>query len=471
MNRPTVLSLVFFLALTGCSVHAPVPIEPSVEAPVRYVNDLAEEPGAVFVSPWWEMFDDPRLDALMQRLFAENFDLDRGLARLRQAQAAFGVARSGLFPAAALSGEAARNRSRDGFVGDSYQGSLAVSYELDLWRKVAARSDAAAYEVAASAADLDVLYISLSAQLADLYYLVVEQHAQQELTRNSVAAFRDTLERVERRYRAGLVEAVDVYQARQNLLAAEARLPAIETRLRTATHAIDVLVGMYPGAEAIGPVEKLPKDPVQFPVGLPASLLARRPDVQAAFARVQAADAGVAAAIADRLPAINLLGSVGSSRTETAAGLLSGNIWRLVADLTLPVLDGGRRRAEVDRRQAQFDASLALYRQAVLNAYQEVENGLVANRTTETRIGILVDQTTAAEGSLRLALDRYMMGVTDYLPVLVAQANQLESRSQLITARRQLVSDRIALAKALGGQWMNQQMSRRMSAEWNETDE
>ena len=471
MRRLLLLFILIGLVLAGCAVHEPASIESVVKAPTRYVNDPAAEPATPLFDPWWKMFCDPRLDDLMARLFAGNLDLQRGLARLRQAQAGFAVTHAGQWPNAMLSGEAARNRSPGGFVGDSYQGALAVGYEVDLWRKFASRSEAAAAEVAASAADVEALYLSLSAQLADLYYLVVEQYAQRELIRNSIAAFRDTLERVERRYRAGLVEAVDVYQARQNLRATEARLPAIEVQLRTAQHAIDVLLGEYPDPQELGIVEDLAEDPAQFPAGLPASLLARRPDVQAAFARVRAADAGVAAAIADRLPAISLLGAAGRARTETVAGLLAGSIWSLGADLSLPILDGGRRRAEVERRQALLEENLAVYRQTVLNAFREVENGLVANRTTEERIALLAEQTAAAESSLRLALDRYLQGVTDYLPVLVAQANQLESQSRLISARRQLISDRIALAKALGGRWMDQQLTRRMTAEQEETDE
>lgn len=471
MRQPVVLFLLLCLVLAGCAGREPTSLEATVAVPTRYVNDRAEPFDTPSLSPWWEMFDDPRLDDLMRRLFAGNLDLERSLARLRQAQAGFAVARAGQWPSATLNGEAARSRSPGGFVGDSYQGTLAVGYEVDLWRKFASRSEAAAAEVAASAADVQALYLSLSAQLADFYYLVVEQYAQRELILNSIAAFRDTLERVERRYRAGLVEAVDVYQARQNLRATEARLPAIEVQLRTAQHAMDVLLGEYPGQQELGVVEDLAEDPAQFPAGLPASLLARRPDVQAAFARVRAADAGVAAAIAERLPAISLLGSAGRARTETVAGLLSGSLWSLAADLSLPVLDGGRRRAEVDRRQALLEENLAAYRQTVLNAFREVENGLVANRTTEERIALLAEQTAAAESSLRLALDRYLQGVTDYLPVLVAQANQLESQSRLISARRQLISDRIALAKALGGRWMDTQLTRRLAAEQEETDE
>ena len=465
------LTFLLLLVLTGCSIKAPQPVEPGIAMPARYHNDAEEVPASTVVVPWWLQFEDPFLDRMMTQLFAGNLALEQGLARLQRARAAFAVTRAGLFPAASLDGEGTRSRTAGGFTGDSYRGSLTVGYELDLWNKFAAQSEAAALTVSASTGDLEALYLSLSAQLADLYFLAVEQRAQQKLTDESIAAFRDTLERVERRYRAGLVEAVDVYQARQNLLAAKTRRPAIEANLKAAEHAIDVLLGDYPGQDRFGRIDTLPRNPARFPAGLPADLLTRRPDVRAALARVRAADAEIAAALAERLPAINLLGALGHARTETLVGPVSGDVWSLVAGLAMPVLDGGRRRAEVERREAAFDENLATYRQTILVAFREVEDGLVANRTTEEQIVLQTQQTTAAEGSLRLALDRYLQGVTDYLPVLVAQARQLESRSELIRLRRQLVSARISLAKALGGQWMKDYSSRGMSAERDANNE
>jgi len=458
------LTILLLLVLTGCSIKAPQPVEPGITMPARYHNDTQEVPGSPTVVPWWLQFEDPFLDRMMTQLFAGNLALEQGLARLQRARAAFVAARAGLFPAASLDGEATRSRTAGGFTGDTYRGSLTVGYELDLWEKFAAQSEAAALTASASTGNLEALYLSLSAQLADLYFLAVEQRAQQKLTDESIAAFRDTLERVERRYRAGLVEAVDVYQARQNLLAAETRRPAIEANLKAAEHAIDILLGDYPGQDRFGRVDTLPREPARLPAGLPADLLTRRPDVRAALARVRAADAEIAAALAERLPAVNLLGALGHAGTETLAGPVSGNVWSLVAGLAMPVLDGGRRRAEVERREAAFDENLAAYRQTILVALREVEDSLVANRTTAEQIALQAEQTTAAEGSLRLALDRYLQGVTDYLPVLVAQARQLESRSELIRLRRQLVAARISLAKALGGEWMQDYSSRRVLA-------
>lgn len=453
---------VFLLA--GCSLHQPQPVELGFDVPQAYRQAAEGEPSLVG-TPWWQHFEDPRLDKLMTQLFAENLDIERAVARLQQARASLKGARASQWPTVTGSGQASRDRAATGTMSETTLGSLSVAYELDLWRKYASRSTAAHFAEEATAADVRALFLSMSAQLADLYFWAVEQQAQLELIAANQEAFRDTLERVERRYQAGLAAAVDVYQARQNLLAIAARRPEIEAQLAVAEHAIDVLLGSYPGAGTIARAEKLPQTPADFGVGLPADLLMRRPDVQAAFARLQASDAQLAAAIAERMPAVNLLGTLGRTSTELITGPLTGDFWSLLAGVTLPVVDGGRRRAEVERQEAVRREVLATYRQTVLNAFREVEDGLVANRTTEQRIAILADQVAAAESSLRLALDNYLNGLSDYLPVLVAQAGQISTQSQLLSARRQLVADRIALAKALGGHWMKEALTRRMSDE------
>jgi len=452
------------LLLAGCSLHQPQPVDLGFDVPHVYLQAGDGELSAAG-TPWWHVFEDSRLDQLMKQLFAENLGIEQAVARLQQARASLEGARASQRPTVTASGQASRDRSATGLITATVQGSLSAAYELDLWRKYASRSTAARFAEEATSADVRALFLSMSAQLANLYFLAVEQQAQLELVAANQEAFHDTLERVERRYRAGLTAAVAVYQARQNLLAVDARRPAIEAQLAAAEHAIDVLLGNYPGVGTTARAEKLPQAPADFGAGLPADLLMRRPDVQAAFARLQASDAQLAAAIADRMPAVNLLGILGRTSTELITGPLTGDFWSLLAGVTLPIVDGGRRRAEVERQEAVRREVLASYRQKVLNAFREVEDGLVANRTTEQRIAILADQVAAAESSLRLALDNYLNGLSYYLPVLVAQAGQISTQSQLLSARRQLVADRIALAKALGGHWMEEALTRRMSVE------
>lgn len=444
------------LLVGGCTLHAPQTIA-APTAPEHFRQ--APLPAAVAAPQdrWWQSFNDPQLDALIVRALAGNLNLAQALARQQQAEALLLGAAASRTPSLALEGQSRRERtvSVGGPVtGTSQRLSLAAGYELDLWQKLAQRSTAAALEFEASAQDRQALALSLAAQLADLYYLAVEQRGQLALADATTAAFADTLERVEQRYREGLVPALDVYQARQSLAAAKARRPQFEATLAVAEHALAVLAGDYPAPDPAWAQAGMPELAPQLPSRLPSELLIRRPDIAAALSRLQAADARIGAAIAERFPTFNLGGAWGYAETALVSGDLSGVFWNLLLNLSAPVFDGGRRQAEVERSQAQFRELLARYHQTVLTAFQEVEDALVKNRNSAARLQLLAEREAAATAALRLALDRYLQGLTDYLPVLVSQGLQFEAEAQLLSSRRQLVSDRIALHRALGGSWM-----------------
>ncbi len=464
---PILLTTVF----SGCGIHRPQAVNPPSPVPESFARQEGPPVESLPIGRWWETFQDKVLNDLMKEAIANNLDLDQSFARLSQLRAVTRQAESVLYPSLTAEAEAGRSRQPGIFganTGNSYSLSLAAGYEIDLWDRNRSGALAAELEERASREDIRSLYVTLSAELADLYYLAVEQRAQIRLTDGTIASFEDTLELVTRRYVQGLVSALDVYQARQNLSFAKASRPVFEANLATAEHAIAVLLGRYPDRNLAGKMAELPETPGAFPAGLPSQLLARRPDVQAEFLRVKAGDARVAEAIADRFPSFNLLGNYGKSRTSFSTGDVTGVFWNLLAGAALPVIDGGRRRAEVDRTEAAFRESLARYRKKVLISFQEVEDALVRNSTTEERIRRLEERVDASDGALRLSLDRYLLGISDYLPVLTAQNAVFTSRSQLLAAKRQLVSDRISLARALGGDWMEEEMEYRWKSSYRE---
>lgn len=476
--RSSGLSRVLCLALfwlAGCALHTPQSIGPPVEVPDAFAERQDEEGQTPLLERWWELFDDPHLNRWMDEVFAGNLELAQAVARIEQFEALSRGGASARRPVLDLQGSAGRAR-QPGIGGpvtdDSYRLSASAAFEIDLWQKLKSRSEAAKLDELASRRDLEALYLGLSARVADYYYLAVEQRAQLELTDRTIEAFAGTVELVERRYRAGLVPAIDVYQARQNLAAARARRPQFESLLATTEHALATLAGRYPQRSEGETLAQLPDAGALFPGGLPSQLLGRRPDLAAALARLQASDERVAAAIAERFPAFNLVGSYGGASSELGSLLDSGNIfWSLLLNLSQPVFDGGRRKAEVDRSRALFREKLAGYHQAVLGAFQEVEGALVRGRTSAERIGLLEAQTAAAEGSLRLATDRYRRGLTDYLPVLTAQGLTFDAQSRLLAARRQLIADRISLARSLGGGWMSDQVQQRLTLEMKEAND
>jgi len=459
-----ILVLMLWLTLTGCAVHRPYAIDLPVPVPESFEEGAGD---GVPLQRWWETFDDSRLNALMDRTFSGNLDLAQAYARLEQVEAVRRSTRSGQLPTLEAGAQGSREDTPGFFgnnTGDGYRLSLAAAFELDLWQKRRSQTRAANDELRASREELQTLYLSLSALTADLYYLAVEQRAQLALTDGTIASFSDTVDLVERRYREGLVSPLDVYQARQSLAAAKARRPDFQATLATTEHALAVLLGDYPQGGTFGDVVALPEAPEAFPAGLPSQVLARRPDVAAAFHRVRASDARVAAAIADRFPSINLLGGWGRSSTAFSTGDIEGEFWTLLADLTLPLIDGGRRRAEADRAKGEFRESLATYQKTVLTAFQEVEDALAMNRATEERIAGLEEEVEAAAGALRMSMEHYLQGLSDYLPVLTAQASHFTADSLLLAARRQLISDRVSLARALGGDWMTGEIEKRLTA-------
>ena len=463
MNR--VSALIMILLLAGCSLHNPTEVRLSVDPPPEYLENQAADESGLPVDQWWLAFNDEKLNLLMAELFDQNLELTQAIARLEQVEALAKITQSAQSPT--LFGGANLGRSQqpglaDDFIGNNQQLSLAAGYEVDLWGKLASQSQAAELELTASRQDVQTLYLGLSARLTDLYFLAVEQRAQLALTEQSILSFADTVSRVENRYNLGLVPAVDMYQARVNLSGAKAARYLFEAALAEVEHAIAVLVGRYPERSPDDSLQKLPDPPGLFEAGIPADLISQRPDLVAALRRVEAADARVAAAIADRFPSISLSGGYGSLRQDVTAGLIKGEFWSLLGNLALPIVDGGRRRAEVERKEALLREAIAGYQQKVLSAFQEVEDALVNNVATQQRVAYLAETAMATQATLRLTTERYLAGITDYLPVLTAQRTFFDVNSRLLAAQRQLLADRISLARSLGGSWMQDKMNARL---------
>jgi NodT family efflux transporter outer membrane factor (OMF) lipoprotein len=463
-----------FVLFTGCTTHTLTSPELPVTLPESFDKLIETTPPPLSSNKWWEAFSDPRLNALMEEAFSNNRNLAQAFSRLDQLLAVTRATRAASRPFLNLEAEASRTK-QPGISGDTtgnnYTLSVAASYELDLWDKLDSRIKGANYRAEASREEIMSLYLSLSAQLADLYYLTIEQHAQIELTDRTVTSFEDTLQRVERRYKEGLVPPLDVYQARQNLASAKANRPLFEAQLAMAEHALSIILGRYPERGLAGDINTFPDTVPVFPSGLPSEVVANRPDIRAALLRLKASDADIAAAVADRFPSFNLLGSYGTSRVASATGDLSGVFWNILVSIAQPILDGERREAEVDRSKAVFKENLSRYHQTVLDAFREVEDALVKNDTTAHRIARLEERTAAAEASLRLSTDRYLQGLSDYLPVLTSQGLHFDAQSKLLTARRQLISDRISLARALGGVWMETELRKHMTTNQEQGEE
>ncbi len=452
--------LPLLLLLAACSPFT-VPETTSPPLPQSYLGASQQE-AVKLPDRWWEVFADPELNRLQQQLLSGNLDLRQTLYRLEQLAALQRAGGAGLWPALTLNGSASRN-STPGITGNSIsnssQISLAAGYEIDLWNRLHNKTTAAELRRKAGQQEAQTLLLSLSAQLTEQYFLAAEQRAQLHLLQRQIERNRQLLEITTERYRAGLTTAGELYQIRKNLAQNESRIPPYRTGLIQAENSIALLLGQVPQAEMTR-IQQLPQLASLLDSGLPASLLTRRPDIAAALLQLQAADQELAAALADRLPAVNLTATLGRSVTQLAGGDIEGSFWSLALGLTQPLFDGGRRKAESDRQQAIREEQLAAYRQTILKAVQEVENALSADQNSAVRVAWLKQQQHISEQDLALAQDNYRSGLTDSSVLLSSEISHLEIVSQNLSAQRQWLSSRITLARALGGSWMAEELEK-----------
>ena len=343
------------------------------------------------------------------------------------------------------------------FTTESYLLGLSASYELDLWGRLRASDRSAQLSFEATREDLYTAMQTLTAQVVLTWLDILQYQQVLEVVRKQLEANQTTLELVELRYRKGRATALDVYQQRQAVAQTQAMRPPLEAQLETLLHQLAVLLGKYPRTDLKLTADVFPETGPLPDQGLPADLLARRPDVRAAGLRLRAADWQVSAARADRLPAIRLTASASYNAAEW--DLLFDN-WmaKLAASITGPIFDAGRRKAEVERTRAVVDERLAAYKQAVVTAVQEVEDALVREAKQREYVDALKFQLETAQASHREALGRYQKGLSDYLPVLSALTYAQSLERSLVQADHDLLVYRTQLHLALGGSWMEREL-------------
>lgn len=444
------------LLLAGCaSLRSPAP--PDDPPPVPATWSLPSAASAAPDAAWWRAFGDPWLDRLVPQALAANADLRAALARVAQARAARASAAAGdAFTLGAGGGAQASRRDGQGGSSRGWNAALDAGWEPDLTGATAAGLAAAEAELAATGASAAFTRVSVAAELV-LAYLEL-RGAQQRLAvaEANLASQEETLQITRWRVQAGLASAVDLDQAESAAAQTRAARPALQTTIAQQAHAIAVLAGQAPAAlraELQAPAA-LPALPQDFGVQLPAELLRRRPDVAAAEARLQAAAARVDAADAARLPSLSLGGSLGLSAL-TLSGLAQPGaaLAALSASVQLPLLDGGRLRAQVQSQEAAWDEARAGYRGSVLAALQEVEDTLVALRDARARQAELATAVAAAQRAAELADARYAAGLIDFATVLTTRRSLLALQDSAASAATGLVQQQVRLVKALGGGW------------------
>ncbi len=452
-------------ALAGCTL-GPEPARPvtAADEASRYGNATASSAGREHLSAWWESFGDPTTADLVRRALAHNTDLAGAAARVVEARAAFHAAGGARWPQLDTGASAVRQKSsfvlpqtgRVSVQSTSFSADLGASYQLDLFGRLTRTRQSAWATLLAEEATAEALMHSVVAQVVRSRVQIATFERSLALARNIRTSWERTLATTERRYRSGLVTAVDLYLARENLSSAQAAEVQLGSGLAQARHALDVLVGRRPGtgeAQPAGSLAELP-DLEPVPVGLPAELLDRRPDLRAAEARLAAATYGVGAALADLYPSLTLSGSLGPTSDRLSDLTRADSIVSsAIANLVAPIFTGGQRRAGVDAARARADAAAAGYAGAVLTALREVEDALVLSSAALERLEHNRRRVAEARAADRLARDRYQRGVDPLLKVLETERRLRAAEEAFLSATSDLWNARVDLFLALGGDW------------------
>lgn len=453
------------LAATGCAAKIDQPARSfTVEPPASWsAAPSAAEPVAADVD-WWAYFGDAGLDGAITEALTHNKDLTAAAARIELAQAQARIAGAPLLPS--LSAGLSRNRQRINFIGLPIPGreddvlssintniglSLNLNWEADVWGKLKSSQLAALADVEAVQTDLDGARLSLTGQTAKAWFAAIEAKRQVQLAQASLESFRVSAEKVRARFESGVRPSLDLRLALTAVDRAEGAVQQRRQILDAAVRQLEILMGKYPAA-AYELAEDLPDAPRGVPAGLPAELVSRRPDLVSQERRLLAADARIAQSKAALRPSFSLTGATGTA-TNQLQDLLNGDVfvWSLLGGLTQPIFNNGRLKAEVRQNEARAYEAAALYENAVLNAYRQVEVALAADR-------FLSDQETALDTATRqaikaqdLAEQRYRSGLADIITVLDAQRTAIDSESQWLAVRRARLDNRVDLHLALGG--------------------
>lgn len=467
------------LLLTACAVgpnyrrpRASVP--PQWTAPVKTGSLPGVEPSE---DEWWKSFHDAELESLIQRAAKANYDLKVSVARIEEARAVSGVAKSSFYPqvSAGVSAERIRqigvglapSSQNPGTVQprifpyevNNYQGRFDASWELDVFGRIRRQTEAARADVRASEEDHRNVLITVFGEVGRYYADLRGYQLRFAIAKKNVSIAEDELKLTRDLAQAGQVTQRDVAQAEAQLESLRAQIPQLSSAIELSIHRLSVLTGQQPGAleSELKAQSALPVLPPDVPVGLPSDLLARRPDIRSADAQLAAATARVGVARADYFPTFTLFGSAGRQAAQLHDLTLGlGNFFAAGPAISVPAFTGGRIRSNVAVQNARVKQAQALYQKTVLTSLEETENALTNYAEEQSRRDHLEATVRASQDALDLTNDQYRAGLADFLTVLDSERTLFQNQDLLAQGQTALVDNLVALYKALGGGWSSE---------------
>ena len=468
------LSIVASLSLTallaGCSV-GPKYSRPSAPTAPQFKEVAGWQPAhpddQKSRGKWWEAYGDPELNGLEDRVEVSNQSLKLALTEYTSARAEVQYQRANYFPFLNASAAATRQRGSENRTFyfstkneyNDFSLPLDVSWEPDVWGRIRHTVQAARATAQSTAADVQNVRLSLQAELALDYFEMRGLDTQKSILDATVQAYRHSLRLTEERYRVGLNSALDVAEAQTQLKTAEAQDQDVGVARAQFEHGIAVLIGVAPAMLTIPPQQDVVATPLVVPAGLPSQLLERRPDIAAVERQMDAANAQIGIARSAYYPTFAISG-VGGFESAQPGNWFTGpsSFWAMGASAFLPLIDWGQRRALNTEAQANYDGTVANYRQTVLSAYREVEDNLAALRILQQEAVTQQAAVDAARHQEDIALSRYRSGLADYLTVITAQSIDLSNQITAAQIRTRQMSASVLLIKALGGGWNANQL-------------
>lgn len=451
------------LLLSACTMGLDYQ-RPQALVPIQFKNDApwkeATPNDAQPKGNWWELYQDPVLNKLEEQAAAANQTLQAAYSRLSQAQASLGISQADRIPRLDLNGSASRQRTAADLsatgrsrIDNQFSLPMVLSYEIDLWGRVKRSIEAAEADTESAVADYRTLLLSLQAELARSYFALRSVDAEIGLLEQTIELRRATRDLVKSKFNNGQVGQLDLFRAETVLASTEAEAVGLQKQRGELENGIAVLIGLSPSSFALVTVP-LDQGPPKITSGLPSQLLERRPDVAAAERQMAAASARIGVAKTAFFPAISLTGSGGYGSNQADSVFDWNNrTWGIGPAISLPIFDAGRNSANLDRSRAIYEESIANYRQQVLVAFQEVEDGLNGLQILDLQGQSLQRAVTAAEQALKLSEKRYRAGLVSYLEVVDTQRSALQAERALTQLRGEQMSTSVLLIKALGGGW------------------
>jgi NodT family efflux transporter outer membrane factor (OMF) lipoprotein len=415
-------------------------------------STVAQSP--VQLTTWWQLFNDPVLTNLVNQAIGQNLDIAVSISRLRQAREGVVQARSERFPTVTGSAGAGRNFNTDGNDSNSFNLGGNAAWEADLFGGISRSIEGARADAQGAGYDLASVRISIIAEVATNY--VQARLAQQRLAnaRENLRIADENLEIARWRVQAGLVSSLDAEQARTQRAQTAATIPTLEDNFATASNRLAVLTGQAPGALAatLDQPKPIPTPPQNVAVGIPADTLRQRPDIRGAERSLAAATARIGVAEAQLYPGLRLTGNIGTAAL-TPGGLFDVVTAGLFSSLTQTIFDGGRLRSQVRSQRAVAEGAFSSYRQTVLTALEDVENGLVSLKAAQERHIQFLEALDAANNTAILARSQYRAGLTDFQTLLESERALINARDGLANSLGDEALSVVQLYRALGGGW------------------